>query len=479
MARNPNQDLKISYKVSNNTLQLKISFGYIVEPEVFLESFDLDEKGNPINQKYARKIYPVVYAPFYIATGITGLKPNQWDAKNKKLTGDASYLQTKLDTLVERIHSLYKILKATQGIESVTPEAFKNLINSNVKAKNVEIPNIDTSGDLATDGKLYVINNKIIKSRFSYMPLVNYFSFRIKNWSKGQKSPGTINGYYGLLKWLNAYCSKHGIIRIKDFNDEFLLGFFNYVKSQGDFKINYLNKLFKQLRMLYNCIVNEEKYQLNINWRSDYLPRTTEISDEVALDFEQLLKVYRLVVPDNKPGYARIKDLFVFGCLTGLRYRDLSSINIEESRWKLWVRQTMEKVRDSVKIPLHPIAKEIYDKYNGELPVVNRQKFSDVIKELCKEAGLTQPVTRYRTDSRTKALLKETVQFADLVKSSSCRRTFATLSVYEWSIPPTIAKKYTGHAKLTTFLTYIRANDEHVEDLLAEKFSELQGGYIK
>lgn len=479
MARNPNKKLKVSYKISNGTLQLKISFGYIVEQEPYLASYELDDKGNPVNQKFARKVWPQVYAPIYIATGITNLKTGNWDSKNHKLIGDCSYLQTRLDNLIERIHSLYKILTATQGIENITPDSFKKLINSNAKSADKIIPDIDSSGELAIDGKLYVLNNTIIKSRFSYMPLENYFSFRIKNWSKGQKSPGTINGYVGLLKWLKGYCSKYGIVRIKDFNDEFLLSFFNYVKDQGDFKMNYLNKMFKQLRMIYNCIVNEEKFQLNVNWRSDYLPRGTEISDEVALDYQQLLKVHQLVVAHHKPGYDRIKDLFVFGCLTGLRYSDLSSINIEESRGKLWVRQTMQKVRDSVKIPLHHLAKEIYDKYEGKLPVINRQKFSDVIKELCKEAGLTQPVTCYRTDTRTKALIKETVRFCDLVKSSSCRRTFATLCVYEWNIAPTIAKKYTGHSKLTTFLTYIRANDEHVEDLLADKFADLQAGNIK
>lgn len=473
MARNPKKELKISYKVSNGTLQLKISFGYVVQPEPYLASYEQDEKGRIFNQKYERVVYPVIYAPFYIATGIKGITTDNWDSKNHKLVGDLGFRQHQLDLLLQRIHDAYQLLRVTMSQDQITPEYFKKAIKKHVKDFEKKIPTIDVESDLASDGKLYVLNNQIVKGRFAYMPLTDFLDFKIKQWRKGEKTPGTINGYIGLRKWLRKFNDEVGLVRIKDFSDLFLKRFFDFVKESGEFKMNYLNKLFRQLRMLNNVIENEEKFDLNIHWKADYLPRSTEVSYEVALEYQQLLTVYNVKTPETKPSYEKIKDLFVFGCLTGLRISDLQDVNIEESRGQFWVRQTMQKVRDQVKVPLHPLAKEIFEKYKGSLPVLNRQKFSNVIKELCELAGLTHSVTRYRTNPKTKELIKESVRFSDCVKSSSCRRTFATLCVYEWNIPPTIAKKYTGHRKLTTFLTYIRANDETVEDLLAEKFNEL------
>ena len=133
MARNPKKELKISYKVSNGTLQLKISFGYVVQPEPYLASYEQDEKGRIFNQKYERVVYPVIYAPFYIATGIKGITTDNWDSKNHKLVGDLGFRQHQLDLLLQRIHDAYQLLRVTMSQDQITPEYFKKAIKKHVK----------------------------------------------------------------------------------------------------------------------------------------------------------------------------------------------------------------------------------------------------------------------------------------------------------------------------------------------------------
>jgi integrase len=83
---------------------------------------------------------------------------------------------------------------------------------------------------------------------------------------------------------------------------------------------------------------------------------------------------------------AKIRDLFIFECYTGLAFTDLMSLNdldfhIDECGHK-WIIKKRHKTNVVATIPLLPIALEILDKYNYQLPHMSNVKYNAYLKEL-------------------------------------------------------------------------------------------------
>ena len=83
---------------------------------------------------------------------------------------------------------------------------------------------------------------------------------------------------------------------------------------------------------------------------------------------------------------ARIRDLFIFECYTGLAFTDLMSLNngdfhIDEYGHK-WIIKKRHKTNVVATIPLLPIALEILEKYDYKLPHMSNVKYNAYLKEL-------------------------------------------------------------------------------------------------
>ena len=77
---------------------------------------------------------------------------------------------------------------------------------------------------------------------------------------------------------------------------------------------------------------------------------------------------------------AKIRDLFVFECYTGLAFSDLASLSekdfhIDESGNK-WIIKKRHKTNVVATIPLLPIPLEILEKYNYRLPCLTNMKYN-------------------------------------------------------------------------------------------------------
>jgi integrase len=89
---------------------------------------------------------------------------------------------------------------------------------------------------------------------------------------------------------------------------------------------------------------------------------------------------------------AKIRDLFVFECYTGLAFSDLASLNqkdfhIDESGNK-WIIKKRHKTNVVATIPLLPIALEILERYNYKLPCLTNVKYNAYLKEIGDICGI-------------------------------------------------------------------------------------------
>ena len=91
---------------------------------------------------------------------------------------------------------------------------------------------------------------------------------------------------------------------------------------------------------------------------------------------------------------AKVRDLFVFQCFTGLAYCDMASLtknNIVDG----YIIKTRNKTKVTSTIPLLDNALSILEKYDYQLPILSNQKYNSYLKELGDICGISQDITSH------------------------------------------------------------------------------------
>jgi len=158
---------------------------------------------------------------------------------------------------------------------------------------------------------------------------------------------------------------------------------------------------------------------------------------------------------DKLPDYlARVRDLFLIGCYTGLRFSDLSKLNKDNITVDNTINITTLKTNQKVIVPIHPITKQIFEKYNYQLPrEISNQKFNEYLKDVAKIAGIKELITTESTVGGFK--VSHTTEKYNLVTSHTARRSMAT-NAFLMDMPSISIMKITGHKTESAFMRYIK-----------------------
>ena len=165
----------------------------------------------------------------------------------------------------------------------------------------------------------------------------------------------------------------------------------------------------------------------------------------------------------------RVRDLFILGCYTGLRFSDFTQIvkeNILEGN-KIKIRT--QKTNELVVIPVHPFVKEILEKYDGNIPApISNQKMNEFLKKVGEEAEIKEMIMSSIT--RGGIMERNTTEKYNLITTHTARRSFAT-NLYLADVPAITIMKITGHKTDKSFLRYIRiSQEENANKLLNHPF---------
>nr|WP_298994972.1 site-specific integrase [uncultured Allomuricauda sp.] len=161
----------------------------------------------------------------------------------------------------------------------------------------------------------------------------------------------------------------------------------------------------------------------------------------------------------------KVKDFFVIGCLTGLRFSDISRIRPEylDSEGFLNIRQ--KKTSGRIVVPLRKQVKAILDKYNGYAPDIDSFTFNRRIKELGDSAKLHQKVEiEHKRGTIKEAQLLEKYK---LISSHTCRRSFCT-NAYLNGIDVQLIMKISGHKSEKAFRRYLKISNYEAAQKLKE-----------
>ena len=270
--------------------------------------------------------------------------------------------------------------------------------------------------------------------------------------SKNTKTAGTIKNYENVKNALKDFSTeKEVILQFDLINYSFYEQYVDYLLTKKDFSNNTVGKHVKTLKSFLTW-ATENNYNRNLEYRKFKVAR--ESIEIVYLTDDELTSLYNLKLKDKTLDQAR--DLFCFGCFTGLRFSDIATIEKNNiSRDEIKVRT--QKTKDIIVIPLIPKAAAILKKYNNKLPVFSNQKLNLHLKTLAENAKINQKVAiqRYRGAKREDSMSSK----HELITTHTARRTFITLSL-EKGIRPEVVMSITGHKDYKTFKAYIKITDD-------------------
>lgn len=286
--------------------------------------------------------------------------------------------------------------------------------------------------------------------------------------SKGIRNESTLKTYSNTLRHLTNFSNfQKRKFSFEDIDLEFYNSFVSYLTNELGFAQNTVGSQIKNLKTFLNE-ATERGLNKNVEYKKRKFKKVSEDTDKVYLNTVELEKMYRLDL-SKKGKLDKVRDLFIIGCYTGLRFSDFIQIkqeNIFESN-KIKIRT--QKTGETVVIPLHPFIREIMAKYDGNIPEpISNQKMNDYLKDIAELAGLKELIEVSITKGGQ--MVKSTTEKFNLIMTHTARRSFAT-NLFMADVPSITIMKITGHKTEKSFLRYIRiSQEENANKLLNHPF---------
>lgn len=223
---------------------------------------------------------------------------------------------------------------------------------------------------------------------------------------------------------------------------------------------NTIGKQYKNLKVFLNWCFSREITPL---FSLKHLVTKTEEVDSIYLKEEEIESLMKLDLDEKEE---IVRDLFIIGCETGLRFSDFSRLkphHLKKDRIEIHQQKTSRKV-------IVPVCTEnllfIFKKYNNHPPQFESiTEFNRIIRNICESAGITEEVSILKKIANEK---KEMVfKKFELVTSHTCRRSFCTNHFLN-DMPVSLIMAISGHKTERAFMRYLKIDDNKKIDLFRE-----------
>ncbi len=270
----------------------------------------------------------------------------------------------------------------------------------------------------------------------------------------------TITSYKNTQQKLKEFRAR---IYFDDLNFVFIESFNRFLKNKG-LKLTTVAKHHKNLKFFINQAIRKDLFKSSDN---PYLKFKVEVGRPAK---RCVLSIYELEVLKNiefDPSefyLERIRDMFLFGCYTGLRFSDLSKLKLTdflETSKGVVLNIVAVKTNKKLELPLkllYPNADEISDpegiyyKYKSLLGKLNKSKF---------------PIFDGLSNQHCNRELKEIIKRGKLKKRITmhvARNSFGTNMIGK--IPLPILKEIMQHSKIETTMIYVDLSNSRIEESL-------------
>lgn len=269
-----------------------------------------------------------------------------------------------------------------------------------------------------------------------------------------RRSKSFVNNYNSLLKLLDAFCRQNDcVLFTNSINEEFMDDFITFMEDR-EHRPNYISSM---VGIIKTTIGDAGKYGYAIDpTYNDVVYNPDDDNNAIYLSMNDITRIYYF---DRLTKFqAKVRDLFVIGCLTAMRYSDYSTLTIDNIKGD-FIDKITQKTGKRVIVPLHDYIKEILKKYNGKLPGgYSIQYFDRAIKKICRMIGFTDEIKYSVTTGRkTKDFVKEEWE---MIASHTARRSGATNLYLTKRLHTFEIMQITGHTTEKSFFRYIRIKQE-------------------
>jgi integrase len=279
----------------------------------------------------------------------------------------------------------------------------------------------------------------------------------------------TVRKYHQCYNELLNYEKKYKtVLTWESINSEFYNNFIALLHGKNQ-RNNNIGKHIKTLKLILEA-ATVDGINKNTYFKNRKFTALSSKVENIYLTEPELKTLFDLDLSQNRR-LEKVRDLFLIGCYTGLRYSDFSLIkpeNITPDNGGKYITIEQKKVQQTVKIPVLPITESILTKYAGKLPKApTNQIFNKYIKEVCELAAINSPCTLHHTTGG-KRITTTTPKYL-LVKTHTARRSFAT-NMTKRGINPYVIMSITGHATLSAFEKYLVMNQTEKAEQFTKEF---------
>lgn len=355
------------------------------------------------------------------------IKPSKWNsekqrAKELRTSRDHETLNLLLDDLEADTGNLYRTILLEGG--TPTPELLRVRLNERLKKEDSSAKDLAHFSETVLEASARKENTKRAVRQM------------IRNLKEFKEATGR---------------SLHFDAIDLDFYDAYL----EFAKGKG-YSQNSIGGHIKNIKVFMREAF-ERGLTKNTFYQSKRFKKLQEESISIYLSKEELKKLEELDLSDNLR-LDRVRDMFLVGCYTGLRFSDLSQLRIENiQKGKRVIKVRTQKTDETVVIPIGSVVSRLIDKYEGHFPVISNDKMNEYLKELGQKAEFTDPVEIIYTKGGKRE--REVLHKWELITVHTARRSFAT-NAYLGSVPTISIMKITGHRTEKSFLQYIKISQE-------------------
>ena len=351
------------------------------------------------------------------------------------------------------------------------------------------------------------------KHKVTFTDYLSQFIEKCKSGEKMTKKRGTeftihaISSYESALAVLLDYAKQkhYYIIKFEDINSNFLSSFTRFVTNVRGSKRNtaktYIVRIKTVLRMAKNegYIVDEDFENFNI---------ATEETDNIYLNESQISELYDFDFSDDslirkkvelvddetereylrrhlidskqanfmRKQYAKCRDTFVLGCLTGQRYSDFKRINdemVKDIDGIRFIEIRQEKTKKKVFVPiLDKRINEIISRNDGRVYALHLSDMNERLRHITALVGwdFNAGIEETRNGVRTKTAKR----FYECISTHAARRSWAT-NAYKRGVPLRSIMAVTGHGTEEMLRRYLKLSKEEAGLAAARDLAKFMG----
>jgi integrase len=249
----------------------------------------------------------------------------------------------------------------------------------------------------------------------------------------------TVKLYKNALHHLKGYFAEIGKkdIAIKQIKQSFIMDFYEYLIRRVS--VNTANKVLRKLKAVLNYAVGKE--MLDKDPFHGWKLKDDKVNRQ-PLTIEEIKRI--LSIETNHEGVLKVRDVFVFQCLTGLAHVDVEALehkHIINEGGNIYIDKIRHKTKNRAIIPLIPQAIEILERYKTyhpekALPVYTLQTMNKYLRAVKELAKIQKPITTHigrhtfaSTIATNNGIAREHVEAMMALTSSKMVHVYAKMNV--------------------------------------------------